>query len=311
MSVYYRVYTLLLLLNYSQKAKMTLLFNQTTDSHTCYSRKLVPRIAPTRTTIASPTLDAIETPDNGGHQHHTSSDPRQHQELAALICADPDVVAVLVDNFAGFDCKGGGNSTCDSHHQECKPIHHHIDERPQPSFEEYRNQCCQKRDRDQGDGDAVEYKSRVRCCLERLQPIIDILGPIELIKVDIDSALVQLLLKDFLGVEPSRWGQARERSNLRRSPEEVSVSSISSSIDDVTSSMKELSGLGVELIARSSMNPFFDPAKRHRKDKISAAALSASGKIAKSRIAIMVYVPSKLQRVDGCSQCQHKTEEIP
>lgn len=146
-------------------------------------------------------MDAVEAPDNGGHQHNTSSNPRQHQELAPLAGANPDVVAVLVDNFAGFNTKGSGNGTCDSNHKESKPVHHDIDKGPQSPFEEDRSQCGQKCDRDQGDRDAVKHKGCVRCCLERLQSIINVLGPIELVKVDVHPTLVQLFLKDFLGIE--------------------------------------------------------------------------------------------------------------
>jgi hypothetical protein len=143
----------------------------------------------------------LDNPHDNGDEHQGRSSPRKRQKLAAPIRLDTNLVPMLIDNTRPLDDNSRDKRTGKSNSQKRDKPQPKVDASRQSPLRADRDRRRRQRKEHGRNGDAVQDERRRHEDVDSLDALLDVAGPLEVIKGDGDTRLVEGVLQDLCRVE--------------------------------------------------------------------------------------------------------------
>jgi hypothetical protein len=143
----------------------------------------------------------LHNPRNDNNKHEPRRSPCQAQELASPLGLDANVVSVLVDNIRALDHDSRHERAGKSNRYESQRCDQEVDASGEATRGQDGDNSGDHGDEDEADGDDVEHKHGGHERVERIDAVLDVFWPFEVLERDVQPALVQALLDDARRVE--------------------------------------------------------------------------------------------------------------
>ena len=151
--------------------------------------------------LRPPPKEKLHHPGQHHRKHQPGRHPRERQELIAPLSLEPDLAPLIVDDVGRLHHHGGDERARQPDGQESKDGDEEVDARGQTAGEQDGGHSGQRGDEDERDGDAIEDEHGAHERIQRLDPRLDVVGPVKVGERDADAGLVERLLDDGGRVE--------------------------------------------------------------------------------------------------------------
>jgi hypothetical protein len=143
----------------------------------------------------------LHNPRNNNNKHQPRRSPRQAQELAPPLGLDADIVAVLVDHVGPLDHDSRHERASKSDRYKSQRRNQEVDASGEAARCQDGDDSSDERDKDEAYGDDVEHEHGSHERIQRVDAVLDVFWPLEILERYVQSALVQALLDDLCRVE--------------------------------------------------------------------------------------------------------------
>lgn len=155
-----------------------------------------------RRLLLPPPDTKLHHPRQHHHKHYPRGRPRERKELASLARLHPNVVSVLINQIRRFDHDRRDERASQPNRNKRQQRDEEVETSGQTARRDDGEYCRHERDENQAYRNDVQHEHGRHERVERLDAILNILWPLEILQRDaLARRLVQRLLDDARGVE--------------------------------------------------------------------------------------------------------------